>query len=112
MRRQRNTFQVREKDKTPEKELSETEMSNLPDREFKQRVLRMLTDLGRRIDELSENVNKEMEDIKKNQSEMKNTHSSLDGHLGCFQVLAIVNNAAMNTAVHVSLRVGVFTFFG
>ena len=72
MRRQRNTFQVREQDKTPEKELSETEMNNLPDREFKLRELMMLADLGRRIDELSENVNKEMEDIKKNQSEMKN----------------------------------------
>ena len=58
MRRQRNTFQVREQDKTPEKELSETEMSNLPNKEFKQRVLRMLTDLGRRMDELSETVNK------------------------------------------------------
>ena len=43
-------------------------MSNLPDREFKLRVLRMVTDVGRRIDELSENVNKEKEGIKKNQS--------------------------------------------
>ena len=29
-------------------------------------------------------------------------HSSVDGHLGCFHVLDIVNSAARNTRVHVS----------
>ena len=30
-------------------------------------------------------------------------HLSADGHLGCFHVLAMINSAAMNTEVPVSL---------
>ena len=35
-------------------------------------------------------------------------HSSVNGHLGCFNVLVIVNNATVNIGVHISFRIGVF----
>ena len=31
--------------------------------------------------------------------------SSVDEHLGCFQVLAIVNSAAVNNGIHVSFSI-------
>ena len=31
-------------------------------------------------------------------------HSTVDGHLGCLHVLAIINSAAVNTGVHVFLN--------
>ena len=36
-------------------------------------------------------------------------HSSVDGHLGCFHVLAIVNSALVNTVLHVSFQIMVFS---
>ena len=32
-------------------------------------------------------------------------HSFVDGHLGCFHVLAIVNSAAINSRIHVSFSI-------
>ena len=38
-------------------------------------------------------------------------YSSVDGHLGCFLSLVIVNNAAMNFEAHASFQINGFFFF-
>ena len=38
-------------------------------------------------------------------------HSSVDGHLGYFRILAPATNAAMNMEVLVSFQISVFIFF-
>ena len=60
MRGQRNLFQKQEQEKQLMKQIS-----NLQEKKFKDLVIGMLTDIGKRIDEHSDNFNKESESIKK-----------------------------------------------
>ena len=39
-------------------------------------------------------------------------HSSVDGHLGCFRLVTIMDNAAMNIHVQVFVKTHAFNSFG
>ena len=64
MRRQRNMFQMKEQDKTIAKDLSETDKSNIPDREFnafffKVMIIKILTGFEKKVEDISETLYKQ-----------------------------------------------------
>ena len=64
MGKQRTMPQIKEQEKSPEKELNEMEESKLPDTEFKTMVIRMLKELSENFNQVK---NKSIETVKKNQ---------------------------------------------
>lgn len=59
--------------KTPERGLSEIEITNLLDKNFKIKVISILMDLQKNIPELRKDLNKKIEDFQKSDSELTNT---------------------------------------
>ena len=77
MKRQRAIYQMKEQEKTPEKQLNEVEIGNLPEKEFRIMIVKMTQDLGKRmeakIEKMQEMFNKDLEELKNKQTEMTNT---------------------------------------
>ena len=53
---QRNMFQIKKRDKIPKEELSKVEIRDLPNKESKVMITKILRELGQRMDEDSEKV--------------------------------------------------------
>ena len=70
-------YQKKEQDKTPEKQLNEVEIGNLPEKQFRIMTVKMIQDLGKRmeakIEKMQEMFNKDLEELNNKQTEMNNT---------------------------------------
>ena len=57
--------------KTPEKQLNEVEIGNLPEKEFRIMIVKMIQDLGKRMEakteKMQEMFNKDLEELKNKQ---------------------------------------------
>ena len=58
VRKQKNKFQMKEQDKTPGTKINEMEISNFLDKDCKVMVIKILTNLKRRMDERKKKFNK------------------------------------------------------
>ena len=66
MKRKRTMYQMKEQDKTPEIQLNEVEIGNLPEKEFRIMIVKMIQDPGNRmeakIEKMQEIFNKDREE--------------------------------------------------
>ena len=76
MKRQRNTQQVKDQDKCPPNQTKEEKIGNLPDKEFRILIVKMIQNLEikmksqinslkTRIEKMQERFNKDLEEIKR-----------------------------------------------
>ena len=80
MRKQKVVSQMKGQDKIPEKQLNEVEIGNLPEKEFKIMIVKMIQGLRKRMETktemMQEMFTKDLEELKNKQIDMNNT---LDG---------------------------------
>ena len=73
MKRQRAMYQMKEQDKTPEKQLNEAEIGNIPEKEFRIMIVKMIQDLRKRMEAKTEKMqeifNKDLEELKNKQTD-------------------------------------------
>ena len=68
-------------DKTPEKQLNEVEIGNLPEKEFRIMIVKMIQDLGKRMEKMQEMFTKDLEELKYKQTEMNNTLEGINSRI-------------------------------
>ena len=68
MKKQRNMAQAKEQNKSPETNPQNTEIYELPNKEFNITIIKMLNKLRKIILEQNENINKEIENLRKTNS--------------------------------------------
>ena len=92
MKRQRNTQQVKEQDKRPPNQTKEEEIGNLPNKELRIMIVKMIqnleikmesqiNNLETRIEKMQERFNKDLDEIKKSQYIMNNATNEIKNTL-------------------------------
>ena len=71
MKKQKVMSQMKGQDKTPEKQLNEVEIGNIPEKEFRIMIVKKIQDLGKRmeakIEKIQEMFTKDLEELNNKQ---------------------------------------------
>ena len=81
MGRQRNIQQMKQQGKNPPDQTNEEEIGSLPEKEFRVMIVKVIQNLGNRMEEIQETFNKDLEELKSKQRMMNNTINEIKNSL-------------------------------
>ena len=64
---------MEEQGKNPPDQTNEEEIGSLPEKAFREMIVKMIQNLGNRIEKIEETFNKDLEELKRKQTMMNNT---------------------------------------
>ena len=72
MKKQKVMSQMKGQDRTPEKQLNEVGTGNIPEKEFRIMIVKMIQGLVKTVEKMQELFTKDLQELKKKQTEMNN----------------------------------------
>ena len=73
--------QMKEKGKNPPDQTNEEEIGSLPEKEFRVMIIKMIQNLGNRMEKIKETFNKDVEELKSKQAMKNNTINEIKNSL-------------------------------
>ena len=81
MRRQRNTQQMKKECKIQLDQKNKEEIGSLPEKEFRGMIVKMIQNLGNRMEKIHETFNQDLEELKSKQTMINNTINAIKNSL-------------------------------
>ena len=72
---------TKEEGKNSPDQINEEEIGSLPEKEFREMIVKMIQNLGNRMDKLQKTFNKDLEELKSKQTMMNNTINEIKNSL-------------------------------
>ena len=81
MKRQRNTTQMKEQTRSTEVQINEEEIGELPEKESRIMIVKMIKNLENKMEKMQESINKDLEELKNKHTETNNTITEIKNML-------------------------------
>ena len=81
MKRQRNAMQMKKQTRNTEVQINGEEIGKLPEKEFRIMIVKMIKNLGNKMEKMQESINKDLEELKTKHTETNNTITEIKNTL-------------------------------